>query len=72
MALIDCPECGREVSDSAVQCPHCGFGVKEYVVREREIARIHDESVQEAVAYVKEQMRLKKERELREKREEEL
>ena len=71
MALIDCPECGREVSDSAVQCPHCGFGVKEYVVREREIARIHDESVQEAVAYVKEQMRLKKERELREKREEE-
>lgn len=24
MALIKCHECGKEVSDSAVQCPHCG------------------------------------------------
>ena len=31
MALIKCPECGKEnVSDSAEACPHCGFGVKEY------------------------------------------
>lgn len=31
MALIKCPECGREkVSDSAIQCPECGFGIKEY------------------------------------------
>lgn len=26
MALKDCPECGREISDKAAQCPHCGFG----------------------------------------------
>ncbi|MCR4911309.1 MAG: zinc ribbon domain-containing protein [Bacilli bacterium] len=25
MALIKCPECGREISDQAVSCPHCGF-----------------------------------------------
>jgi hypothetical protein len=25
MALIDCPECGHEVSDSAVACPACAF-----------------------------------------------
>ncbi|HEY3698639.1 MAG TPA: hypothetical protein VGK97_04855 [Spongiibacteraceae bacterium] len=25
MALIDCPECVQQVSDSASQCPHCGF-----------------------------------------------
>ena len=25
MALIKCPECGREVSDRAGSCPHCGF-----------------------------------------------
>lgn len=25
MALITCPECGREVSDRASACPHCGF-----------------------------------------------
>ena len=32
MALIKCPECGREnVSDSAEACPSCGFGIKEYI-----------------------------------------
>ena len=25
MALINCPECGRQVSDSAPQCPGCGY-----------------------------------------------
>lgn len=24
MALIKCPECGREISDKAGKCPHCG------------------------------------------------
>jgi len=24
MALINCPECGKEVSDKAYTCPHCG------------------------------------------------
>lgn len=29
MALIKCPECGREnVSDSAEMCPECGYGIK--------------------------------------------
>ena len=25
MALIKCPECGKEVSDKAPACIHCGF-----------------------------------------------
>ncbi|HNQ91158.1 MAG TPA: PH domain-containing protein [Verrucomicrobiota bacterium] len=25
MALIDCPECGKQVSTAAQTCPHCGF-----------------------------------------------
>ncbi|GEM_PF-2600390 len=25
MALIKCPECGKEVSTSAAACPHCGY-----------------------------------------------
>lgn len=29
MALIECPECGREVSDKAAVCPGCGFAVAE-------------------------------------------
>lgn len=24
MALINCPECGKEISDKASACPHCG------------------------------------------------
>lgn len=25
MALITCPECNREISDTALSCPHCGY-----------------------------------------------
>ena len=25
MALIECPECKKEISDTTTQCPHCGF-----------------------------------------------
>lgn len=28
MALITCPECGKEISSSALQCPHCGYALK--------------------------------------------
>lgn len=32
MALIKCPECGREgVSDSANACPQCGFNIANYL-----------------------------------------
>ena len=27
MALIECPECGREVSESAAACPECAYPV---------------------------------------------
>ena len=29
MALIKCPECGRDVSDSAITCPNCGYPLKQ-------------------------------------------
>lgn len=28
MALIKCPECGKDVSTAAAACPHCGFPIK--------------------------------------------
>lgn len=32
MALIKCPECGKEVSDKACSCPNCGFPIlKKYI-----------------------------------------
>lgn len=24
MALITCPECGKKISDQAINCPNCG------------------------------------------------
>lgn len=31
MALIKCPECGKEVSDKATACPNCGCPMSEMV-----------------------------------------
>ena len=28
MALINCPECGKEVSDKSEKCIHCGYPIK--------------------------------------------
>lgn len=28
MSLINCPECGLQISNEASSCPHCGFGSK--------------------------------------------
>jgi hypothetical protein len=28
MALIECPECKKEISDSTKQCPHCGYSLE--------------------------------------------
>ena len=28
MAIINCPECGKEVSDTATCCVHCGYNLK--------------------------------------------
>lgn len=32
MGLINCPECGKEVSDKANICIHCGFPLQEYLL----------------------------------------
>ena len=31
MAMIKCPECGKEISDRAEVCPGCGYPVKDYL-----------------------------------------
>lgn len=35
MALIDCPECTRSVSERASACPQCGFPIAEHVARQQ-------------------------------------
>lgn len=40
MALIKCPECGKEISDLAKACPSCGCPVHSGSVDETESVRI--------------------------------
>lgn len=34
MALIKCPECGKEVSDKATSCPNCGYPLDSFLNEE--------------------------------------
>ena len=48
MALVKCPECGKEnVSDSAVSCPNCGYNIKEHYekIRHEEQERLKQERI---------------------------
>ena len=38
MALINCPECGKQISNTVKNCPHCGFAYQEIM----ELNRISD------------------------------
>ena len=49
MALVKCPECGREkVSDTATTCPDCGFNVREHFQKLKEVifCNIRDTNLQ--------------------------
>lgn len=38
MALIKCPECGKEISDKASACIHCGYPLaSENIIKDKEI-----------------------------------
>lgn len=45
MALIKCPECGKEMSDQAISCPNCGCPI-EVVKKEIESKRLKDAELQ--------------------------
>ena len=51
MALIKCPECGRNnVSDSAEMCPECGYGIKAHFekIKQEEIRKEQARKLKEA------------------------
>ena len=35
MALINCPECNKEVSDKAATCPSCGVTIAQHIEMEK-------------------------------------
>lgn len=47
MALIKCPECGREISDKAPACPHCGYPLEKSNVNQEKIESKDSELKQE-------------------------
>lgn len=38
MALITCPECGKEVSDTANNCPNCGYPIAQKEVTDNPVS----------------------------------
>lgn len=43
MALINCPECNKEISDKANSCPNCGFPISEYIKDQKDDSNISDD-----------------------------
>lgn len=40
MALINCPECNKQISDKASNCPNCGYPICEYITQQEEIEQL--------------------------------
>ena len=58
MALIKCPECGKEISDQSLQCIHCGFPIKRVNIcilngREQDLSFLLDESLHDFECIIK-------------------
>lgn len=52
MALIKCPECGKEISDKAKSCPNCGCPIcGEIKVEGKRFSELSEETVNYAVRY---------------------
>ena len=42
MALINCPECGTQVSDKAEKCPSCAYPFKEKASSQQETMKVSE------------------------------
>lgn len=47
MPLMSCPDCGKEISESAISCPHCGLPRPYYELQNRARRQKEDESARE-------------------------
>lgn len=62
MALIHCPECDKDVSDTAKICPHCGYDIQSYVLKKNaaeelnSIAHDNAQRVQEIIQNAEKQV----------------
>lgn len=49
MALIKCPECGKEVSDKATICIECGFPIHDYILKVNEERKLQEKKANENI-----------------------
>lgn len=62
MALIKCPECNNDVSNSANSCPHCGYNIKEFIEKQEKENELKErEQLIEKQKLIKEEKRKNKE-----------
>ena len=47
MALMRCPDCHKEISESAISCPNCGLPRPQYELMNRERQAAEDEAAAE-------------------------
>lgn len=45
MALISCPECTEEISDSVKKCPHCGYSLKKQKKKKRKLFKTKKQKI---------------------------
>ncbi|MDD5207245.1 MAG: zinc ribbon domain-containing protein [Desulfobacterales bacterium] len=48
MSLIQCAECGKEISDKAASCPHCGAPTQHGEVADKKARRARRGNIQGA------------------------
>lgn len=49
MALINCPECNKEMSDTIKKCPHCGFVIKKKKVKKDKSVNVDKKKLKEKI-----------------------
>lgn len=68
MALMKCPECGKEISDKAMLCPNCGYPIaqcknlkkEEYTSKENAVEEntVEENTAQEKIILPKENVKI--------------
>ena len=60
MALIVCPECGKQVSDQAESCPHCGYPVPKYIAEQKNQVELEEKAKKAAEEFAAKKKRPRK------------
>ena len=53
MPLMNCPDCGKEISDAAISCPNCGLPRPMYELQSRARKQVEAEAEQERVTLMR-------------------